>query len=128
LTDLDPLAMRFIDEHISSIEQLEVLLLMRTRRDKAWKAEEISRELGSSPLSIAGRLADLCARRFLRAESEDPTYRYDPDPVEVDLVIAEVEKVYHTRRLSVINRIYAKPIDNIQLFSDAFRIKRKDDR
>src|SRR5688572_26691650 len=68
---------RLIQQHIHSVEQLEVLLLLRDRRDRAWTAAEVSRELRTISSSAAQRLSDLVRRGFLK-EGPAESHRYDP--------------------------------------------------
>jgi hypothetical protein len=117
---------KFINDHINSLEQLEVLLLLKNNAAKSWTADEVSRGLFTSPESAAGRLKDLAARGFLVEAGTPPAYTYQPPP-DVHAVIAKLEQTYKERRISVINLIFSKPIDKIRTFSDAFRLRKKDD-
>jgi hypothetical protein len=115
----------FIHQHINSVEQLEVLLLMLNRRDKEWSATEVSRELYIQAASAATRLADLQRSRLLQSTpGNPPTYRYAPAEPTLDRTVREVASAYSIRRVGVINIILEKPLDNVRVFSDAFRIRR----
>src|SRR5688500_5190852 len=68
---------QFIAEHITSIEQLEVLLFLHGRTDKARSAAEIATELYIHPESTASRLADLELRGLVaRDQDGSSAYRY----------------------------------------------------
>lgn len=118
---------RLLAEHIDSIEQIEVLMLLRAQPEREWSAEEVNRELRSSVMSIQDRLGGLAAMGFLvaREAGADLVYRYAPASDEVRGVIDALEAVYKARRFSVINLIYAKPESDVMSFSEAFRITRK---
>jgi hypothetical protein len=123
---------KFIIDHINSLEQLEALLLLKNSADKAWSAEDVSRVLFTQPQSAEGRLKDLTARGFVEVTAPAPgssttTYRYKPATPEVHALIERLGESYKERRISVINLIFSKPIDKIRTFSDAFRLRKKDD-
>lgn len=117
----------FIHQHINSVEQLEVLLLMLGRSDKEWSASEVSRELYIQPVSAGTRLADLQRSRLLQATGSTPSlYRYAPQEPALDQAAREVAAAYSVRRVGIINLILERPLDNVRVFSDAFRIRRND--
>lgn len=115
----------FIHQHINSVEQLEVLLLMLSRSDKEWSATEVSRELYIQPASAATRLADLQRSRLLQESPNIPqSFRYAPSEASMDKAAREVASAYSVRRVGIINLILERPLDNVRVFSDAFRIRR----
>lgn len=116
----------FINEHINAVEQLEVLLLLRNADSRAWSAADVARELRIDSHSAALRLDDLCARKLLTMDGAAPdlTYRYYPGTAELGRKVDGVAKAYAERRIRVINLIFAKPIDHIRTFADAFKLKR----
>jgi hypothetical protein len=119
--EVDADVRRFIAERIDAIEQLEVLLALRAARDTALATEAISRALGSNPRSIEGRLTALAAIGL--AQRVDGAWRYAPADPALDDLIARVERAYRERRLTVINLIYAPKPNDLQAFSDAFRLR-----
>ena len=127
----------FILAHINSIEELEVLILLRATEEREWSAAQISRELGASEPWIQERLADLASRDFLIVQEADsgPLYRYAPSTQESRAQIEDLAVTYKQRRLSVINLVYSKPesgkpesvkpASDVVSFSNAFRITKK---
>jgi hypothetical protein len=116
---------QFIDQHIQSVEQLETLLLLHAQSQRAFKPEDVSKELYTTTDSAAKRLVDLKMRGFCMNGSEG-AYRYAPLTADLARMIAELTRLYRERRVSVISRIYSKPPQppqDIQAFSDAFRLK-----
>ena len=125
--EITPSVKNFIHQHINSVEQLEVLLWMLTRADKEWSAETVSRELYIQVASAATRLADLQRCRLLQASQSTPSmYRYAPAESALDAAAREVASAYSVRRVGIINLILERPLDNVRVFSDAFRFRRKD--
>jgi hypothetical protein len=110
---------KFIADHIDSVEQLEVLILLREHRDRAITVEAINTQIRSSTTSVRGRL-DALVRRGL-VEQEGTVYRYAP-PAELDGVMAELTRNYAEQRFTVIELIFARPTDKLRAFADAFRV------
>jgi hypothetical protein len=115
---------RFLYHNIDSVEQLEVLLLLRRSPERGWTAEEVAQTLYSHPSSILHRLSSLAGRGLLR-ELEPATYQYAPRSAELHATVTRVAETYRERRVAVITLIASKPIENVRAFSDAFRIRRK---
>jgi len=137
---------RLIEEHIGSAAQLEVLLLVWERRQMDWSADEVSRELRSTP-DIAGRsLSELAAAGLLHCSTSGDTlpvpgkdapgearYRFPVGDDALAQTLGALEKAYRERRYSVLDLIYARPApgqappDSARAFSDAFRLRRNED-
>ncbi|HYC33835.1 MAG TPA: hypothetical protein VEB59_16210 [Gemmatimonadales bacterium] len=115
---------RFLYHNIDSVEQLEVLLLLRRAADRGWTAEEVARELYSHPSSVLHRMSSLAGRGLLR-ELEPACFRYAPRSAELHDTVRAVAEAYRERRVAVITLIASKPIENVRAFSDAFRLRRK---
>lgn len=119
---------QFIAERIDSVELLEVLLFLRAKPDREWSAAEVSKELRSSPNSIAKRLENLHARELLfLKEGSPPLYRYSPRTNNLMVAVDQLARAYAISQARVIDLIFSKPIDKLRHFSDAFKL-RKDDR
>jgi hypothetical protein len=116
---------RFIIEHINSVESLEVLLLLSAGTIREYTAEEVSQVLRTSLESAAARLRELHQTKVLaRVETAQALkYRFDPSAPGAN-VVADLEKVYKTRRVSVISFIYSNPTDPLRAFSEAFRLRK----
>ena len=116
---------RFIAAEIESVEQLEVLLLLRGAPDKEWTGREVARALVSQPESAANWLARLEGRGLLAASGD--AYRYAPATPDVAESIDHLAESYARYRVAVIGLIFSKPSERVTVFSDAFRIRRKKD-
>jgi predicted ArsR family transcriptional regulator len=118
---------QLISEHINSIEQLEILLLLHRQPSRRWTAADVARELRIHAASAATRLADLAARGFLHAEAAPaPAYLYQPTASALDGAVGGLAAAYAERRVTVIGLIFSKPLDNIRVFAGAFRLKKDD--
>jgi len=115
---------RFLYHNIDSVEQLEVLLLLRQSPQRGWTADAVARQLYSHPSSILHRLSSLAGRGLLR-ELEPACYQYAPRSTELHATVTRAAECYRERRVAVITLIASKPIENVRAFSDAFRLRRK---
>lgn len=122
-SDLPEEVRAFVARTITSVEQLEVLFLLRARRE-LWTPEQVSAELRTAPASAAARLADL--ERQSLVCTDGCNYWYEP-PAPVGAVVDAVAAAYATHRYRIIELIFAKPIDNIRVFASAFRLRKDED-
>jgi hypothetical protein len=122
---LDPDVRRFLAAHVDSVEQLEVILLLRAEPARWWTDADVSTALRTAPASAAGRLRDLAARGILAAGAEG--FRYAPGESDMATVIDRVAAAYRDRRVTVIATIYARPPDAVRELARAFRVGGKDD-
>jgi len=117
---------QFIDQNIESLAQLEALLLLRRETPRGWNASEIAKAL-YVPHELAGTLlTDFCRRGFVKVSSRtDELYSYSVADCRVDKLISEVADAYQDRRVAVISLIYSKPLNKVQTFADAFRLRKE---
>jgi predicted transcriptional regulator len=100
-----PLAVRrFIADHLHSIEQLEVLLLLHRTAPASWTTTAISTELRSSASSVAQRLESLLARRLIERLYGD-VYRFGDQQPAVAEAVRALADAYRVRRYTVIDLI-----------------------
>ena len=125
--EITPEIEQFINDRINSVEQLEVLLLLRASPEKEWSAGEVSQKLYIQPDSAARRLADLHAGGLLVvSEAAGSLYRYGPRTSDLESVADGLAEAYKIRPVSIINLIFSRPRDQIRAFADAFRIRKED--
>jgi hypothetical protein len=97
----------FLHSSINTVEQLESLLLMRKNRDHEFSVALLVEKQYTSELAATTTLGSLVASGLARP-TENGTYIYNAGP-EVDAVIEQLEKLYRSRRVSVISTIYNRP-------------------
>jgi hypothetical protein len=123
---LSPETQRFIERCIHSVEQLEVLLLLRREPTRVWNGDAVARELRIDPASATTRLDDL-ARQGLAAAAADHQqgFSFSASTPELSRAVDAIARDYAERRVSVISAIFSRPTDALQSFADAFRIRGK---
>lgn len=118
----DPLRV-FVRKYVRTVGELEALLLLRTRRERSWTAEEVARELRGNSSAAADYLRHFGHTGLVR-EVDVGQYQYLDDPATRDLVTALAD-AYRERPVSVVDLIYSVPRDQVQLLADAFKIKKE---
>jgi DNA-binding transcriptional ArsR family regulator len=117
-----------IANHITAVEQLEILLFLRQRPDLERSAKTVSEEIRTSELSARSRLMDLRDRGLLTSREDDGVllFRLDPATEELRRSTAKLAEAYASRRYTVIDLIFSKPIDRLRVYADAFRLNKGD--
>jgi predicted ArsR family transcriptional regulator len=113
-----------LSRSIVSVEQVEVLLLLRGAQEKGWTPEAISTELRSSVNSVRRRLDDLLRSKLVE-RNESGEFFYSAAAAEP--AVGELAHEYQTRRVRLIEAIFARPVDAARSFADAFRLWEDDD-
>jgi DNA-binding IclR family transcriptional regulator len=114
----------FIDKHIHSVAQLEILLMLQSEPERTWTAEEVTRHLYLQPQMTSQLLLEIVERGL--ANLTESGFRFRPASEADRLVIELLAEVYPQRRVAVISEIFSKPTDYLKAFSDAFRLRKED--
>ncbi|HEY1956134.1 MAG TPA: hypothetical protein VGH28_10980 [Polyangiaceae bacterium] len=115
----------FIQKHLSSVEQIAVLRLLRDDPSRTWAIGDIASELRSSPVAITRRIEDLERSGVLLPREHQEEVRYAPSSSETSEAIARVIETYRSRPDRVIEAIYSKPDEALLAFADAFKLKKE---
>lgn len=112
----------FIVEHIHSIAEMEMLLLLRANPAAQWTADEIARRIYAAEPTVAKALERMCGEGFLTCT--DGLYCYDVrDSARRDLV-DRMAGLYVTHLIPVTNIIHDRD-RHLREFSDAFKLKKE---
>ena len=112
----------FVDRHIESVEQLEILLLLAAQ-DRMWSAAEIFQNIQSSQASVEQRLASLVAAGLI-AKNEKGCFRFAPKDDDTRKLVKDLADAYKTRRVRIIEAIYTRKTDAVRTFADAFKFRK----
>lgn len=116
---------QLLSRHIQSVEQLEVLLLLRSQPERAWTAAEVYDIIRSSQSSIAARLQAFASEGFLLAEKgPSATFRFAPKDENIRTAVDQTATAYETWRVRVIEAIFTPEVDPVQSFADAFKLRK----
>jgi hypothetical protein len=124
-SDLPDDLRRFIAEHLGSIVQLELLLLLAEDPGKSWSAEEAAKALYVAPEAAHGFLEAMRAKGLCQDDAAAKgRYRFAPAKPEHEQLTRDLAAFYKERRLTIINLIYSSPVQKLQSFADAFRLRK----
>jgi hypothetical protein len=118
---LPPEVASFLAQHIDSVEQLEILLLLRMDRSRTWTPSELATEMRTTEGSAATRLTKLLAHGLVSRTGD--AYRFAPADAAVEASVAAVATTYVSRRYVVIQAIFEPRASTLQAFADAFKIR-----
>ena len=114
----------FVLENILSMEQLEILLLLRRHKECEWTAEAVGVTLRKNPESVASWLSAMQAQKLLsrRDEAEKRYYRFAPaaeHSERVDLLA----QYFASHPVRIVELIYTRSAEAIRAFAEAFRFR-----
>jgi hypothetical protein len=115
----------FIDEHLRSVAQLEILLLLHDAPEADFRADVVAQTLRIDPSWAGDELAGL-ARAGLLTQSND-TYRYAPRSDTLSTAVDGLSKYFTTHRVAVITQLFSAPSEGIGSFADAFKLRKEGD-
>lgn len=113
----------FIDQRLESVAQLEILILLKQNPDRHWSPADVAKVLCTAEGSCAQGLMHWQRHGLCGLISAEPRYHYQPANAQLDALVAGLLESYTDYRVSVISRIYAKPVDRVRTFAEAFRFR-----
>ena len=115
----------FLSEHIRSIEQLEILLLLREKPEQCRTAADVYRIVRSSERSVTETLERLCQQGLLRRlEGTAPDYQFSPPNERLRQTVDSLARLYAERRVKIIQAIYSDRVSEVDEFAKAFRLRK----
>jgi hypothetical protein len=125
---ISPTIMQFIEQHVRSVEHLEIILLLGRNPDRAFSVEDVYQEIMSTRDSVHGWLDEMVANHLAVCnEGVGPTYQFaSANTVQLETVqkIGTFYKSYPVRVIEAIYRPRKPQTDPAQDFADAFRIRK----
>lgn len=129
MEDLPPAVRALLRRHVGSVSDLETLLLLAERADRAWTAEQLRQALYLARDAVQAALDRMAAAGLVTSGDwpDGATYRFDPARPEDAQTVAELAVIYRQRRVRVIEEIYSRPLHSVRSFAHAFRFKKERD-
>lgn len=116
--------LRFIEEHIDNIPQLETLLMMSESGGRTWLISEVAARNYISIARAEETLHALSRRGLVLQEHSPPRYRYDPVPRAIGERVLEVARCYRSNLSGITSLIHSRPSAAIKEFARAFDLKK----
>jgi hypothetical protein len=121
---LPPPVQQFVSEHLSSVEQMEVLQLLAANPGTEWTAQAVYKVVLSTVESIEQALEKFAGSGIIEKSQGPPAiYRFVVKRGS-PAVIEELCRFYKEMPVRVITAIY-KDRNTVQQFADAFKFTRK---
>lgn len=120
-TELPERVRALLDRHITSVEQLELLLVLQDAPTQRFTPADAARRVGTAAHSAKIRLDELANAKLV--EEGGGTYAYAATG-ERDQAVVELRRLYATHRVRIISRIFDKPPESVRSFADAFRLRK----
>lgn len=117
----------FIAAHLTSVAQLEILLLMHRSRGRPFTPAAVADELRIDPGWATAELERLRRASVVDTSAGEGEYCFAPKAPEVSATVDDLERLYRTHRVSVITAIFADHADSVSSFADAFKLRKDQD-
>jgi hypothetical protein len=117
---------RFIAAEISSVEQLEILLLLSGNPHRWWSPQAVYDVVKSNPASVAERLEEFTSHQIVKPdEGSSKSYQFSPENQAVWKLVSELREAYKQRPVKVVQAIYSRrTTDPVTEFAKAFQLKK----
>jgi hypothetical protein len=126
MPDVPPELREFLASRFSSIEQVDVFVLLHRSPERQWSPQDVAGALGVAPQSAGMRLFLLSSAGLLASSGDrDVRYWYAAAPALDD--VARVIDDAHRDDRAALAAVFGGPpaaADPAQVFADAFRLKK----
>ena len=127
--EIPPLVLTFLSEHVSNLEQFQLLVRIVQGGDRWWDAPSVARELGIGARQAQAALDHLAKHNLLDIRiTGDVRYQFQPGTDELRAAAQASVDEFRRRPVEVLEVITALGRRGIRDFADAFRIRKDDDR
>ena len=118
---------RFLQDHVESLEQLEILVLLQPRIERAWSVLEVADELRIRDSVAEEELRRLRDRGLLVVvgSTSNPSFRYGPRSESLAMMTQRLVETYDAQRVAIMRLMTANAIQRLRagalgVFSNAF--------
>ena len=120
----------FLNRNIEQVEDLEILLLLRSQPKHEWSAGEVGQQIGVDPISVGNRLMRLYLDGFL--DHPDGAgrlfqYRHRSKSKLAEKCLAELADIFAKSRMEFVNYLVTRQRGQFTQFADAFRVRDRKD-
>lgn len=123
-TSPSPALKDFLQQRLSSIDQIAIVLLLMRDPTRAWTAPEVAAAVGTPQESAAMRLFLLASGGLITFEAAGmPKYRYVGGDAGTHALLSDLAALYESDREAVAALVGAPP-DPLRSFADAFKLKK----
>lgn len=118
-TDIPAVVQTLIIDHIDSLEQLEILLLLGGPAAGRWTEASLRTKLGLTPARTVEALSALRAKGFLVEHQPGSQWEYAPHTSALDDAVVQLGRIYATQRLDIVTLMCSIAVNRLR--NDALR-------
>ena len=116
--------LRFLDENIDTVPQLETLLMMSQAQDRSWLVAEVAARNYITEQRAEEVLHSLQRRGLVSADEASLRFRFNPASPEIQAIVRDVALYYQANLSRITTLIHSKPSASIKEFARAFDFKK----
>jgi hypothetical protein len=116
--------LRFLEENIDTVPQLETLLMMSEVPDRIWTTADVASRNYITEQRAEDTLHALQRRGLLSSEESPARFRFNPAKDDVRALVADLARCYQTNLSRITTLIHSKPSASIKEFARAFDLKK----
>ncbi len=116
--------LRFLEENIDSVPQLETLLMMSQAQDRRWLIADVAARNYITEQLAEDTLNALQRRGLVSCEASSQGFRFDPATEETRALVADLARSYQTHLSRITVLIHSKPSASVKEFARAFDFKK----
>ena len=123
---VDPAVARFVDTHLDSLDDLQVLIACCDDAERWWDARAIARMLAISDAAARTSLDRLARGNLLDIRiTGDVRYRFRPGTAALEADASALAHAYRSNPMRIVRLVGASWSRAARDFADAFRFRRK---
>ena len=122
--DIPPHVLRFLEESIDSVPQLETLLMMDRDPQRIWLVADVASRNYTSEQRAVETLNALQRRGLVSSEGEPPRFRFNPTKEETRVIVADLARCYQKSLSRITMLIHSRPSTSVKEFARAFDLKK----
>jgi hypothetical protein len=116
--------LRFLDENIDDVPQLETLLMMSEAQDRSWLIAEVASRNYITEQRALDTLIALQRRGLVSAEESPPRFQFNPATDQAREAVVDLARCYQRSLSRITTLIHSKPSASIREFARAFDLKK----
>lgn len=118
---------RFLDEHIESIDQLEILRVLSEDPQRAWSTGDLAKAVQAPSSTVATQVAALLARGLVVTAAQGTTilFRHGQLTPQLTTELDHALQLYRERPVTMIRMVYARANERLKAFADAFKLRKE---
>ncbi len=115
-----------IRDHINSVGALELLLTLRSEPERLWSVDALCERLECPPSWAQLQLDAMRYSGFVEPDGDG--WRYAPADARRREAVDALDEAYRLQTRDVLRFVFTRAADDLQAFSDAFRVRRDQER